>query len=686
MKIRIGLVLYYFFLTPSAWSQNIDTSSQTLNPVIVSGNKVQQKRTEAPIAISILSPKIIEQTNAPRIEYLLNKVSGVYMPSIGGEQHMMSIRQPISLKGLYLYLEDGLPIRTSGLFSSNALIEINTSNIHSIEIIKGPASALYGAEAIGGIINVLSEKPTIKKGELDAFINSTGLKKISLKYTLPAKKGGWNVNASWTDQKNGTLDYSNFNKQALSIRKDFVFNKKLSGYQTFQWMNFFTQMTGSVDSIHFANKDFSSQQSFTYRKINLIRWRQNLEYHLSKQSTIVANIMYRGNTMDQNPTYSIASTNNPTQFKGQVNSNRFDAIVLDLQNQINISTINAKLIVGAYGDLTKQGLNASFIDITKDLALNKYTKFSQRNPDSVITNYKTNIYNKAAYVNFLGKLGNGFNYNASLRYDHFEYQFQNKLNFGTPSSNNVFTNLSPKIGFTYNKKYIGAYLNYSHGFVPPQITEIYNAIRVPYLLPQSFVNYEIGGWILLNKLQAELSLYQLNGTNEIVSVRQPDGVNLNQNTGATKHLGIEYKIVYPINRLISLTINATNAIHQYQKTILKGVDISGKTMSAAPSFWSVSQVQFNWSKTLNSSLEWQHQSSYFMDEINQTKYPGFDVIHWRTNYSFKKNTIWIQILNATNTYYSTMATKNFSVKGNAAYSYYIGEPRSIVFGWKYRLL
>ena len=396
--------------------------------------------------------------------------------------------------------------------------------------------------------------------------------------------------------------------------------------------------------------------------------------------------MYRGNTMDQNPTYSIASTNNPTQFRGQVNSNRFDAIVLDLQNQINISTINAKLIVGAYGDLTKQGLNASFIDITKDLALNKYTKFSQRNPDSVITNYKTNIYNKAAYVNFLGKLGNGFNYNASLRYDHFEYQFQNKLNFGTPSSNNVFTNLSPKIGFTYNKKYIGAYLNYSHGFVPPQITEIYNAIRVPYLLPQSFVNYEIGGWILLNKLQAELSLYQLNGTNEIVSVRQPDGVNLNQNTGATKHLGIEYKIVYPINRLISLTINATNAIHQYQKTILKGVDISGKTMSAAPSFWSVSQVQFNWSKTLNSSLEWQHQSSYFMDEINQTKYPGFDVIHWRTNYSFKKNTIWIQILNATNTYYSTMATKNFSVKGNAAYSYYIGEPRSIVFGWKYRLL
>ena len=685
MKFRIGFFISCILLSSLSWGQNTDSTSQTLDPIIVSGNKLQQKRTEAPIAISILSPNTIEQTNAPRIEYLLNKVSGVYMPSIGGEQHMMSIRQPISLKGLYLYLEDGLPIRTSGLFSSNALIEINSSNIHSIEIIKGPASALYGAEAIGGIINVLSEKPTYKKGEVEAFINSSGLKKMSVRFTTPTKKGGWNINASWTDQKNGILDYSNFNKKAISIRKDFIINNKLSGYQTLQWMDYFTEMTGSVDSIHFANKDFTSQQSFTFRKINLIRWRQNLAYQFNEHSKLIANFMYRGNTMDQNPTYSIASTSNPIKFKGQINTNRFDALVLDIQNQNNIHSMNAKLIIGVFADLTKQGLNASYIDITKDLVLNKYTNYSQRNPDSIITNYKTNIYNKAAYVNFLGELGYGFNYNASLRYDHFEYQYQNKLGFGTPSSNNIFTNLSPKIGITYNRKHIGGYLNYSQGFVPPQITEIYNAIRVPYLLPQSFVNYEIGGWILLNKFQAELSLYQLNGTNEIVSVRQPDGVNLNQNTGATKHIGIEYKIVYPINHVFILNINATNSIHQYQNTILKGVDISGKTMSAAPGFWANSSLQINWNKQLNSSVEWQHQSSYFMDEINQTKYPGFDLAHFRTNYSIKKNSFWIQILNLTNTYYSTMATKNFSVKGNAAYSYYIGEPRSIVFGWKYQL-
>jgi hypothetical protein len=72
-----------------------------------------------------------------------------------------------------------------------------------------------------------------------------------------------------------------------------------------------------------------------------------------------------------------------------------------------------------------------------------------------------------------------------------------------------------------------------------------------------------------------------------------------------------------------------------------------------------------------------------MDETNTTQYPGFNVLNCRVNLKFEKNEFWLHLLNVTNSYYSTMATKNFSVKGNAAYSYYIGEPRSIAIGWKW---
>jgi outer membrane cobalamin receptor len=195
-----------------------DSSLQT---VIVTANKSKEKRIESPIAISVLGKQQIQEAKAVRLDFLLNKVSGVFMPSIGNEQHMMSIRQPVSLKGLYLYLEDGLPIRTSGLFSSNSLIEINTANIYSIEVIKGPASALYGAEAIGGVVNFLSQPVPIKNIlDLTAQINNTGYNKIDIAVGIPTKKGGWSMNGSFINQKNGVTEHSDFNKNAFSIKKE----------------------------------------------------------------------------------------------------------------------------------------------------------------------------------------------------------------------------------------------------------------------------------------------------------------------------------------------------------------------------------------------------------------------------------------------------------------------------------
>ena len=663
-----------------------DTSYNELTTIVVSANKFKEKRIVTPIAITVLSPKTIEETKAQRIDYLLNKVSGVYMPTIGNEQHMMSIRQPISLKGLYLYLEDGMPIRTSGLFSSNALIEINTSNIQSIEIIKGPASALYGAEAIGGVVNVISssiaEKPT---AFISTQFNTTGYKKIEGAWTGPSKTGGWLINVGWTDQKNGITEYSDFYKKALSLKRSFGANKKLKGYQNIQYINYFTQMTGSLDSIKFFQKNFSTQQTFTFRKIDALRFRQNLEYDWSKNSNLSLNLMFRNNTMDQNPAYAIASTLNPTKFKGQVNSNHFNAYVLDLQQTWNINVWNSKIIVGGYWDITNQNLIAHYIDIFKDTSIGKFTKYTYPSLDSLITNYKTEISNRALYLNYIANFTKALHFNVTMRYDNFEYLFHNLLPIGTPSSNNNFTQWTPKLGLSYNFKHIGGYLNYSKGFVPPQITEIYNAVRVPYLLPQDFSNTEIGAWYQNKNIAAEFSLYSLQGNNEIISVRQTDGVNLNQNSGTTSHKGIEYQIRYIATPSLEIQLNGTKTKHTYVNTIIKGVDVSGNEMNAAPQFFNNLSISWKPYKIFRTAIEWQHQSNYFMDETNTMKYPGFNILNARMAIAIKKSELWLHILNLTNTYYSTMATKNFSVKGSSAYSYYLGEPRAITIGWKWTI-
>ncbi len=664
-----------------------DTSYTQLTTIVVSANKLKEKRIESPVAISILSPKTIDETKAQRIDFLLNKVSGVYMPTIGNEQHMMSIRQPISLKGLYLYLEDGMPIRTSGLFSSNALIEMNSSNIHSIEIIKGPASALYGAEAIGGVVNILTT-PVPSKAEafISTQITNTGFKKLDLSWGAPTKTGGWMISAAWTDQKNGITEYSDFNKKALSVKRTFKVNEKLKGYQNLQYINYYTQMTGSLDSIKFFQKNFGSQQSFTFRKIDALRFRQNLDYNWNTHSNTTFNFMYRNNTMDQNPAYLIASTANPTKFKGQVNSNHFDAYVLDLQHVWSIPRLSSKIMLGGYWDITNQNLIANYIDILKDTSIGKFTKFTYPSRDSLITNYNTQISNKAFYFNYIANLNKAIRLNMTMRYDNFEYLFNNLLPIGTPSANNIFTQFTPKLGLTYNQRWWGGYVNYSKGFVPPQITEIYNAIRVPYLLPQNFSNIEIGSWYQSKKLSAEISIYSLQGKNEIISVRQTDGVNLNQNSGATSHIGIEYQVRYQLAPSMDISIAGSNTKHTYLNTRIKGVDVSGKEMNAAPNLFN--NVSFNWkpTKLIRSSLEWIHQSAYYMDETNTTRYPGFNLLNARFGLQLKKSEIWLNVLNLTNTYYSTMATKNFSVKGSSAYSYYLGEPRAITIGWRWYII
>jgi len=679
---RLLCFLIVFKINPAIGQ---DSLYNQLNPVLVTANKLTEKRREAPVAITQINSERINQLKPTRIEFLLNTVSGVYMPSIGNEQHMMAIRQPISLKGLYLYLEDGMPIRTSGLFSNNALIEINTGAINKIEIVKGPASALYGAEAIGGVINVLTQSAGDKKLiQLNNQINSIGLFKSDLSIGIPSSKGGWFINTNYAAQNKGPIDYSDYNKKGISIRHDFD-KGRWSGYQSLQYIDYFAQMTGSVDSVHFASHNFNSLQTFTFRKINALRIRQNLNYRWSENASTVLNVMYRDNAMDQNPTYAIANTSNPTKFKGQVNRNEFNALVMDMQHIVSLKKLNSKFILGATGDFTNQNLKAHYIDIFKDTLVGKYTKYTYPAKDSMVSNYQTTINNQAVYVNFISKIGAHIKTNLAVRYDHFEYRFSNLLNTGTPSSNNNFSSIIPKIGITYNQNIFGLYTNYSEGFVPPQITEIYNAIRVPYLLPQTFKNVEVGGWINYQKWYSEVSVYQLHGNNEIISVRQADGVNLNQNSGSTKHIGIEYQLKYQPSKFLELNWSATNAKHNYTSTIIKGVDVSGNEMNAAPHFWSNLSTTIKLNKHLNSNIEWQHQSSYFMDETNATKYPGFDVLNVRLNYTVSKSEFWLHVLNLSNAYYSTMATKNFSVKGNAAYSYYMGEPRSIAIGWKWSL-
>lgn len=653
-----------------------------LQEMIVSGNRTIQKRTEAPIAISSIGAQTIADTKANQIDQLLNKVSGVFMVDLGNEQHEMSIRQPMSTQGLFLYLEDGLPIRTTGVYNHNALLEMNMAAIKQIEVIRGPASSLYGAEAIGGAVNFITQTPpAVPDGYLSVQGNNNGYKRADAQ--IGSSFGKWGLVASgyYANRTNGPIQYSDFHKTAITLRADYKAGSRLTWSNTLTYVNYYSDMYGSLDSAHFAQRNYNTPYSFTYRKVNALRIRSQLNYRWNSQSETQVALAYRNNTTGQNPSYYISnSQTDPLLANGQINKSSFHSYLLVAQHQQKFNWLGSKLIAGISTDISPSSYIANYIRIQRD---SKGNYGSYTNTDSLLSNYATGISNIASYLDYELSPVRGLKLVAALRYDFYHYNFRNFLpasaSTGSADTKNDFNRLTPKIGATYNYRSIGIYVNYSQGYVPPQVTELYNGVKVPYLNPQTFFNYEVGGWLSLlkNKLYVDWSIYQMDGTNQIISVKQNDGTFLNQNAGKTRHQGIEYGLTWRPTTEWSLRVSASNSDHKFIVQYENNRNYSGNEMAAAPHF--IGNIELTWHplfiKGFRIAVEEQHLGRYYMDDANTKKYNGFDIVNIRTGYQLKKWEIWVNALNAFNKYYASLASKS-----SYGYSYNLGDPAEWTIG------
>src|SRR5690606_39028970 len=200
-----------------------------LSPMIVSANRYEQDRSAAPIAISSITTAMLQETRPARLYEVLNKVEGVYMVDLGSEQHTMAIRQPINYKGLFLYLEDGVPIRPTGVFNHNALLEMNMAALSRIEVIRGPASSMYGSEAIGGAINLISLRPAaVPSGRISIRGNTIGYRRADMQASSTFGKLGLGVYGYYAQRQNGIREHSDFDKLALTFKSNYTLNDRNS--------------------------------------------------------------------------------------------------------------------------------------------------------------------------------------------------------------------------------------------------------------------------------------------------------------------------------------------------------------------------------------------------------------------------------------------------------------------------
>ncbi len=145
-----------------------------LNEIVISGTMKPVLRSESLVPVEVYTPTFFKRNPSPNIFEALQNVNGV-KPQVNcsvcntGDIHINGLEGPYTF-----VLIDGMPI-VSGLSTDYGLSGIPNSLLVKVEIEKGPASSLYGSEAVGGLINIITKKPLYaSKYAVDVFGTSWG--------------------------------------------------------------------------------------------------------------------------------------------------------------------------------------------------------------------------------------------------------------------------------------------------------------------------------------------------------------------------------------------------------------------------------------------------------------------------------------------------------------------------------
>ncbi|MGB8855876.1 MAG: TonB-dependent receptor plug domain-containing protein, partial [Burkholderiales bacterium] len=143
------------FLSGISLSTFAQQSTQSIDPVIVTANRIAQNLSSALSDVQIIDAEEISRSSGTSLTALLQVRAGIEISSTGGPGQPSGVFMRGSNSNHVVVLLDGVRIN-SATSGTTALEHIPLNQIERIEIVSGAASSLYGADAIGGVIHIMT--------------------------------------------------------------------------------------------------------------------------------------------------------------------------------------------------------------------------------------------------------------------------------------------------------------------------------------------------------------------------------------------------------------------------------------------------------------------------------------------------------------------------------------------------
>lgn len=655
MRLHLSLIPICFVLAATAKAAEIaepGEATSTLDAVTVTGTREKRSLAETPATVDTIPGKEIHDAVPVHPAQIMGQVPGVWVNVTGGEGHMTAIRQPLTTNPVYLYLEDGVPTRSTGFFNHNALYEINLPQASGIEILKGPGTALYGSDAIGGVVNVMTRPAPLKpEAEITANAGQYGWRRLLATGGNTVGDNGWRGDLNLT-HTNGWRDATGYDRQSGTLRFDRTLGPNTVVKTVFALSNIDQQTAGSsaISETDYRNNPTLNYTPISFRDVKALRLSAAYETE-SAGALLSVTPYFRSNRMDLLPNWSLGY--DPTVYNTE---NKSFGVLAKYRR--DFEPYRARLIAGVDMDYSPGSRLEQSINTVK--SGNNYTAYST---GPTVYDYDVTFKEISPYVHGEMSPSERLRLTAGLRYDRLGYEYDNKLSdanlvirpaniafnitYRHPSDTSVsYHHASPKLGATYAfSPAVNGFVAYNHAFRVPSESQLFrqgSTLNTVDLKPVKADNYEIG---VRTKTSGgasfEASLYHLRKRDDILSYRDPaTGATQAVNAGKTLHRGVEVGAGLPLAARLRLDVSASYARHTYEDWVVSGIaDYSGKDMETAPRVIANTRLShapaaLNGGKV---ALEWVKLGRYWMDAANTTQYEGHDLFNLRANYPMTRD-------------------------------------------------